>query len=222
MRNLRILGLAFVAMLAMSAVMAAGASGNELTAEEYPATLTGVKDPTEAAPDKLVLTAGNISCTTPKYDATLNKAETTVSVTPSYTGCTSFGFPATVHINGCTYLLHLGAAGSTAATVDIVCPAGQEITITANPAEHGLTPKCTVHIKPQTLGGSVTIKNIGAGTTRELTLEINLTNIHYTHTEGTGLGKCSAGTGATGSISAKAQVTGEKNLAHKGIFLSIA
>jgi hypothetical protein len=222
MRNLKILGLAFVAMFAMHAIAATAASANELTAEEYTTILTGVKDPTEPTADKLVTTAGNVTCTNPTYLAELTKASTSVTVTPTYSGCTAFGFPAKVHMNGCSYTLTLGAAGATTSTAALACPAGNEVTITANPAEDGLTPKCIVHIKPQAVGGTVTTKNIGAGTTRELTLEINVSAIHYTHTEGTGLGKCTPGTGAAGVITAKAQVTGEKGGVHKGIFLSIA
>jgi energy-converting hydrogenase Eha subunit B len=226
MRNIKILGLAFVAMLAVSAVAATAASAGELTAESYPATLTGAKDP-GAAPDVLFTTAGNISCSNPKYTATIIAGTTTVTVTPYYgetveKQCTAIGLPATVHMNGCDYLLHLGTGASTVATVDLICPEGKEVTITANPAEHaGLTEKCTIHIKEQKGLESVNVTSLGAGSTRELTLDINISGIHYTHTAGTGLGKCTGGTGTDGKITATATVTGDTaGGAHNGLFVS--
>lgn len=219
MRNLKVLGVALLAMFSLSAMLASAASADDqVTAEEYPATLTGSR---HSGTDTLVTTAGNISCTTANYHGTLAKASTTVTVTPSYSGCTAFGFPAVIDMNGCDYELHMTAGEGTEAGATVLCPAGQEITVTAISAG---TTKCTVHVKPQTVGGDVKITNTGSGSTRELTLHLNFTNIHYTHTEGTGLGKCPSGTGAAGTITALATVTGENDpppfTKHIGIFMS--
>src|SRR5215218_10217192 len=219
MRNLKIFGLAFVAVLAMSAVAVSAASADDKrTAEVYPTTLTGGPDPGAAA-DLFVTTAGNVTCPNPTYDATVAGPTTTIEISPNYgLGCKALGFPATIDVNGCTYLVHLTAGTTTEGTVDIKCPAGKEITVTANPAEapHNLTPKCVIHVKEQLGLGTLKITNVGVATTRELTLDINIEKIHYTHTSGaglgTGLGACTAGTGTTGTLTAKATVTGEKTV----------
>ena len=226
MRNLKILGLAFVAMLAMSAVAASAASADDkLTAESYPATLTGEKD--GEFKDVFTSTAGSITCTNPKYHGELTAAATTVAATANYgetaeKQCTAFGFPATIHMNGCSYLFHVTAGTLTELSVDIVCPVGQEITITANPSEHGLTQKCTVHVPAQNGLETVTATNIGAGATRDITLDINIEKIKYTHTAGTGLGACASGSGTTGQLSARATIKADvgKTAVQQGLFMS--
>jgi len=223
MRNLQILGLTLVAALAIGALSASMASADEFTSESQPVTLTGKSE----GSDVLTITAGNTTCKESKYKGTSITPTTTVSVAPEYPlktadgqqNCTSLGFPAEIDVNGCTYLFHIGSV--TAGTVDIVCPAGKEITITAN-----LIPnKCIIHIPPQTGLGTATYSNVGTGTTRELRVEAKLTNIKYSHTRPlgeVGLGACTAGVGTTGSYTGKAIVTGEKDngTEHVGIFLS--
>jgi hypothetical protein len=224
MRNLKILGLALVAVFAMSAVAASAASADQLTSEVSPVTLTGAQEGT----DTFTITAGNTNCKEVSYVGTTATPTTTVSATPSYPektklaeqNCTSLGFPATIHTNGCTYLFHIEGGASTSGTLDVVCPAGKEITVTA---VSGGTTKCTIHVPAQTGLGPVTFSNVGAGATRELKVEAKITNLKYSHTEGTGLGKCTGGTGTTGSYTGKALVTGEKDnggTEHVGIFLS--
>lgn len=231
MRNLKILGLAFVAVLAMSAVAASAASADDkLTAEGYPATLTGEKD--GEFKDVFTTTAGSVSCSNPKYHAELNAAATTVAATASYgetveKQCTALGFPATIHMNGCSYLFHTTAGTTTELSADLVCPAGQEITVTANPSEHGLTPKCTIHVPAQTGLETITATNVGAGATRDITLDINITGIKYSHTgeslgKGSGLGACTTGTGTNGTLTAKATIKADvgKTGVQQGLFMS--
>jgi hypothetical protein len=224
MRNLKVLGLALVAVFAMSAVAASMASADDLTSESSPVILSGKQE----GSDVLTITAGNIACKEIKYSGTTITPTTTVTVTPSYPektsageqNCTALGFPSIIHTNGCTYLFHINGAGSTTGTVDIVCPAGKEITVTTNaPA----TIKCTLHFPAQTGLGPVTYINTGAGTTRELRIETKITNLKYSHTAGTGLGTCTTGTGTTGGYVGKMLFTGLNDSGgsgHVGIFLS--
>jgi hypothetical protein len=205
-----------LAVLALGAVAAPVATAADtFTAEQYPVTLTGTPD--ESAAGIITSTAGTMACTGVLYQGVVEKASSTVSATPSFSGCTFFGFSGTVDMNGCSYLFHLSSEG-TKGTADIVCPEGKEITGTGLSAG---TAKCTMHVKPQTGLSEVIFKNIGAGATRELTAEVNLKNIHYTHTQGTGLGTCSSGTGTNGTLSSKLKFTGETGGgAHIGLFLS--
>jgi hypothetical protein len=218
MRNLRILGLALVAMLAISATATSvAAAAPKLTAESYPATITGASEANNVAS----ITAGNVSCPGSSYHGLISEPSTTLTVAFEFAGCTAFGFPGIADVNGCTLVLH-GVGLSLQATLDLACPPGQELTVTAVAA--GATTKCTVHIKPQTGLETVTITPIGTGATRELTLDINLSGIQYTHTAGTGIGACTSGSGSTGTLVAKTVITGEKvapGTGHVGLIPSL-
>jgi hypothetical protein len=215
MRNIKILGLALVAMFAMSAMVAATASADDFNAESYTATLAGTKD----GEDLFTTTAGTVKCTTPTYAATITAKTKTISATPSYTGCTGFGFPAEVITTGCTYVFTVNGGTSTEGKVDVEC-GSNEITVVA---KSGATVKCTVHVKTQTdLTGTVKYTNVGVGTTREVTLEANLGGIDYTHTAGSGIGACVSGSATNGTLTGKGFVTGSKAGAHVGVFLTNA
>ncbi|HEX5713334.1 MAG TPA: hypothetical protein VFX85_08490 [Solirubrobacterales bacterium] len=200
MQNVKTLGLSMLTMLSVSAVMAVSASGDTLTAQGYPAVLTGTAD--EGFKDTVTTTAGTVSCPEPKYDATITGPITTagsVSVSPTFphTGCTAFGFPATVDMNGCVYVFRVLAG--TSGDVDLECSGSNELTVTATSA--GIL-KCTVHVKAQTdLGGAVKYTNTGGG---GATVEANLSGIDYTHTQGTGLGSCLGGSATSGTLTLKA------------------
>jgi hypothetical protein len=237
MRNLKILGLALVAMFAMSALGASMASADELTAEEPKVTLHAASE----SADSFIITAGNTNCKEVTYDiGTVTTPTTTVTANPTYPtfakdgshNCTSIGFPATIDTNGCHYLFHVTAGASTVGDVTVQCPAGKEITVTAIAAG---TTKCTIHVPPQTLSSAgipdpVTYTNIGAGTTREVTIAVKygptagVGGLKYTHVKGTGVGACASGAGTTGTFEGKGTVTAndDANTTHKGLFLSAA
>ena len=218
MRNIKILGLALMAMFAMSSLAAATASADKFTAASYPAQLTGSKDGTFQ--DEFVTTSGVVKCTTPTYKASIAEGSSSVTASAEYTGCTAFGFPAIIHMNECTYKFNILGGSSTEGDADLVCPAGKEVTVTAIGAG---TVKCTIHVPGQAdIGGVVVYTTIGAGETQEVTLDANLTDIDYTHTPGTGVGACTPGGGANnGTLKAKGVVTGEKvgTNTHVGVFV---
>jgi hypothetical protein len=219
-RNLK--ALALVAVFAMSVFAASTASADTYTSEGGSAVaLTGKQ---AGSGDVLTTTAGTVKCKEINYTGTTKAGVTTVAFKPNYpiktTGgeqnCTGFGFPAEVNSNGCTYLSHTGAG--TTGMMDIVCEAGKEITITAAAAG---TSKDIMHLPAQTGLGTITYKNIGAGTTREVEIEFNLSGIKYRHTAGTGLGAGTTGEGSSGTYVGKMVVTGETDggSTHVGIFL---
>jgi hypothetical protein len=216
-RNFKVLGIAVIAMFAMSAVMASMASADKFKAESAPVTYTGNQEEQNV----FTTTAGTVKCTTTTFKGTVAVTETSeASVAPTYAGCTAFGFPAHIDVNGCTFLLKIGAA--TTGTADVVCPAGQEITVTATTSSVNSTLKCTVHVPAQTNLGTVTYSNTGAGATREVLVAVNLAgNVKYSHTAGTGLGACTSGSAATGSYKGSVKVTGENaGGTHVGVFVS--
>jgi hypothetical protein len=221
-RNLKTLGLALVAVCAMSASTASMAFADTFTSEGGVAvTLTGKQT---GAGDVFTTTAGTVKCKEISYAGTSKSGVTTVTAVPNFpmktTGgeqnCTGFGFPVEITTNGCSYLFHIG--GATTGTLDVVCEAGKEITITA--AAAGIA-KCILHVPTQSGLGTITYKNTGATTTREVEIEANLSGLKYKHTAGTGLGSCSTGSATTGTYVGKAIVTGETDggSTHVGIFL---
>lgn len=220
-RNLKALGLALVAAFAMSGVAASAASADSFTTEKAPVNVTGTTDP--GTTESVVTTAGSVTCHGVYIGTVSNVSTTTIEVAPTYNNCTALGFPGSVvHVNNCKYVFHINsAAGVTTGTVDIVCPAGEELTVTALSAG---TLKCTIHIGTQTDLSSVTYTSVGSGTTREVTVNVLITNLKYKHTSAgaTGLGKCTKGSATNGTYSGKAIVTAREDPGsnHVGIFLS--
>src|SRR5215207_2573751 len=214
MRNLKVLGLALVAMLAMTAVAASAASADEFTGETNPVPLLTGKQ--TGAGDVFTTTSGIVKCKEVSYKATnVASGVTAVNATPTYPvktplgeqNCTAFGFPAEIHTNECTYRFTINAgAGVTTGKLDVICPAGKEITVTAVSA--GVT-KCTVHVPAQEIGAGITYSNTGAGATREVDITANISNaLTYKHTAGSGVGACTSGHGL-GSYAGAGIVTGE-------------
>jgi hypothetical protein len=116
-------------------------------------------------------------------------AATTVTVTPYYINCVTNGFPTTVDMNGCDYVVHLGETapagnkeGTYAVTTDIVCPAEQSITITmfTNAAKHTENkPFCKLDIKEQISLKGAHAKDAGKG---DITITGTFEGIHVLRT----------------------------------------
>lgn len=158
--------------------------------------------------------ASRIECTTVTVPSSfvVGKPTTAVSVGAKYSGCEPFlgASPVNVFMNSCIYVFHL-AKGSTTGTVDIECPENAKIEI-----EIGKI--CEYQIGTQTGLSSVSFKNTGSGTTREVIVEPNVSGITSTLTTNDFF--CPAA-GSTGTYTGAATVTGENNAgtAHIGIFV---
>jgi len=195
----------------MSAVTASMASAQtQFHANSAPLTLTGAQN--AGIKDKFITTAGSVECEKATYHGTISeKTTSTVTVTPSYTNCTVFGILThePVHMNGCTYQFHVdpGNTNVTTGTVDILCPVGKEITVTGG---SGGTNKCVVHVPAQNNVGGVTFSNVGSLPNREVHVAVNITTLKYSHTKGTGLGACTAGSAVNGKYEGTAVVKGEE------------
>jgi hypothetical protein len=142
-----------------------------------PVTLTGTETGVEA--NRLTAFGTFVECpgstyTGHRYNATphmlISNGAAKVTLTPKYKEKTAGGAPnckgslntsATVDVNGCDYVAHLGETtpaenevGTYGVTFDVVCPAGKEITITVWLSEGAHTsepaaPKCIIHIPSQ-------------------------------------------------------------------------
>jgi hypothetical protein len=182
-RKFRVLGLTFIAALAMTAVTAGAAQAIVIEAASYPTTIDATG---EAIGEAFNTEAGEVKCAVSHYDGTLTGASSTLTVKPTYTTCTAFGFAeATVNTEECHYLFHATehVAPTFRAHVDVVCPAGQSIKIIAG--------KCKAEVKAQTGLTTVDITNMAgiAPTVSDLTIKATL-----------GKGKEAGGNGKEGPI----------------------
>lgn len=216
-RNLKALGLALIAAFAISAVVAstASAAAAKFRSEASSTILTGKQ---HAGNDKFVTDGGTVECNEATYVGSQTGTEATeASVTPTYSGCTAFFFiNVPIVTNECEYTFTSGeknAQGNFEGSTHIECPAGKAIEVKASST-------CTVTVGTQTpTGGTITYTNVGTGTTREITVDVALTGIHYTE-DGSGTG-CPHGQATTnGTYNGAALVTGENEEGvHKGIWI---
>jgi hypothetical protein len=159
-RNLKVLGLALVAVFAMSAMAASSASAQKLTSDG-PVTLLGTQTGA-AGSNKLSAFGGKTECASAKY--TGHKVNVTphekipsgasqATITPHYGVCnTNFigiNFSTTVDMNGCDYVFDLltkTAVGTYPVRATVVCPAGQFIKVTLYSSGTHTSPFCTLTI----------------------------------------------------------------------------
>jgi hypothetical protein len=206
-RNLKVLGLALLALLAMSALASTASAQFESEAESTNLTVSS------NAMQKFAPSEGStaVECTTIKVTGTqTGKANTTVTIAPVYSNCETFLGAATSFItNGCKFVFHL-LKGSTSGTTDIECEAGKAM-------EFVIGSICRYTIGTQTGLGSVSFKNTGSGTTREVIVEQNLKGISSTRVTNDFF--CPAG-GSTGTRTGSWNLTGETaEGVHIGIFV---
>ena len=205
-RNLKVLGLALVAVLAMSAMVSSAASAAEkFTASAGKGTKISAEDTSNI---KFTVTGNTVTCTKAVFTGTApGESFTEVSVNAEYSGCTAFGLNATVTGFGqhgekepCTF--NLEAKG----VADLNCPAGQDVTVDAGP--------CTVHVPAQPNLGTLTYTNNG----NHVDIGLNVTNINGNHTDGFLCPLGSSGESATGVLETPAHSgTGESTVPAKPI-----
>jgi len=207
-RNLKILGMAVVAVLAMSAVVASAASAQlgTFTAHEYPATITGEQTGT----DVFTTVAGTVSCTHATYHGEAAGPQTSLTITPTYSGCKAFGlFTATIDMNGCDYQFNRPTTeepfgnGLYVGTVDIKCPVNTEITIT--------TDVCRVTVPAQTGLSQITYKNTPTATPTDVDVSVNISK-KIKYTVDPNCATAAAGTYTDGSYTGAATVDADNAL----------
>ncbi|HMJ72196.1 MAG TPA: hypothetical protein VK471_02400 [Solirubrobacterales bacterium] len=198
-RNLKVLGLALVAVFAMSAVVASAASAQGKITSDGPVTLKATETGTEAA-NSLTAFTHTFACpastiTGHKYNVTphvlIPSGETTATLTPHYNQATckvvDLGVPATVTMNGCDFVVHvLGTFMSKyEISADIVCPAGKVIEREVYSSSSEALKLCTITVKAQAglngaAGAPVLAQNTAAvgGTQDDLDIVGTFKNIH--------------------------------------------
>lgn len=221
-RNIKALGLALVAIFAMSAVVASAASAQqgELTSDG-PVKL----DITELAGKENSLSAfgGVTTCTGSvltgfKYNVTphelIASGSTTATIIPDYNQATckvvegGTTHKATVTMNGCDYVLHIGTtvSGKFPLTADVVCPVGQKISVDvyafAGSELGGVA--CTITVGSQGPLAGVSAATVAGSSPHDLVAEGTFTGISA---EKSGFG-CATESTTTGTFALNVTVEG--------------
>jgi Trypsin len=182
--------------------------------EAAPVVLTGKQ---HLGATVIPLDAGFVSCAETTYTGEMTEAETIeIDLTPNYTECEFAGAKATVDVNSCQFRLTPFAreGANFEGSVDIVCPEEEEIEITGS--------GCTITIGPQLERRSVTYTNVGAGATREITVDFNLAGLTYEEHKVEPGPKCATNTvpTANGMYNGATLITGETAAkVHRGIWV---
>lgn len=187
-RYLKTLGVAVVAVLAFSAVIASAASAtNKFHAAQTHTILKG----SQTTQHVFKTNAGTVTCSTATFEGTQEAAtQTQVTIAPNYNNCTAFGFiNVPVHENGCHYLFTYDN------TAHVTCPS-KPIEVTA--------PGCNVTVDDQTIG---TVDFNNNGTKQDVNVVATVTGIDYTqHDEGI---TCQGGFFTNGQYTGTTTVTGQ-------------
>jgi hypothetical protein len=208
-RKLKAMGLALVAVFAMSAVVASAAQAFTFHSEAEHTLLNASQSTTHE------FTAGSgfgaISCETATFAGTAASASAaTQTITPTYGNCKdSLGRTADVNTNECTYTFEVtGEAGGVfSGNTDIACPGSPiEIKVTNTSKE----VKCTITVAAQENVGPVKFENVANGDVKVISEANNVKNTtsggllncgvsNGTHTAGTYTGDAiTAGTNTEG------------------------
>jgi hypothetical protein len=189
MQKLKALGLALVAVFAMSAVVASAAqAATAFTAEKVPAEVTGTQTAGNITglarnSNQFTTTHGTVICTGTTFTGTVTEAVSTkIKLIPAYAGCKLSGLAATVTMTSCFYEFTAketdeGSPERINVTTEIKCTtAGDKIDVKVTGSE------CQVTVFPQTLSG-VTLDNSGVSSPAsgmDILATIDVQGIDYT------------------------------------------
>jgi len=168
--KLKVVGLAFIATLILSAVPISAASGAAFQAAEYTAVVSGQQEGSQT----LTLDSLSVSCSVMTLSGELTEARVEPELTPTYSECTSGGESATIAMEGCKYRLDANASD-----LDIVCTAEKTIKVTARGGN------CEAKISGQNSRTTVTHTNL-EGPPDVISLNANVGSIKYNKTKDAG------------------------------------
>ena len=165
-RKLKALGLALVAVFALSAMSAATAS-----AELFHAGAHGTVVGTNVGEEVFTTTAGTVKCKSATYTGTsATNTPGSQTVKPVYKECTAFGFVNTVIDPGtCEYRFNTPV--NTTSTVDIINCGANGVVVTAF--------NCEVTIPNQTGLSHVVFSNVAGSSPEHIQANVTISGITY-------------------------------------------
>jgi hypothetical protein len=185
MKRIRLVGLAFMTVIAMSGVAAASASARsfEFRAETYPVQVRGHS----ASAQSFEFGGLGVACKKAGFNSGEEGArnpagpQASLEVHPIYSECetTLAGIAkAIVNTTGCNYVFHVAEPQTKNGLVDIKCAAGKQIEV----VDEGI-PGCVIEVPEQTGLKSVEYVN----EQRKIKVNAEFTNIAYKTTSACGL-----------------------------------
>ncbi len=176
---LKSIGVAFAAILAMSAVVASSASATsvefyeEAESESAGGTVT-LKNET-GTEDVFGFDVGKVKCKGITGEGVVEKYPTPeiTFVKIAYSGCKGPGGDVTIAMNGCDYVYTSGVlfGEDREGFIHLDCPAGKVVEVKL--------VGCTVTVDGQAALTKVTYFNKGMGNEAEVTAKVELANINY-------------------------------------------
>lgn len=202
--KIKVLGLSFVAVLAMSSVAATAAqAASGLDVEATPAFITG-EQLTGPTLDKFTFGGGVMLCSKSSSTITTTATKTEdVTVVPDYLECQFGGLPVHLNFNGCQYT-YTGTATALVMNMDIVCPAGKDITVQQT------ATGCVVTVKAQGPLSKITFSNV-AGFPPHVNAKNEITGLHYEGNASCPVGV--SGTRVDGQLAGTTTLKGFKDVA---------
>ena len=171
-RNFKVMAGALVGSLLVAAFTASGASASTIKSQNYPVSIEGSQSTTH----KFTAGSTSITCENVTFQGSALAASSAVTLHPTVSGCTAFGFVnVTITTTGCDIVVHSAAEVSSEkfdGTVDVVCESGKAITVVAGP--------CSVEFKAQEGLNTISFQNTAGG---QLTVGANVSGIAYTVTK---------------------------------------
>lgn len=146
------------------------------------------------APVVLSTEGGNLGCAEVGATGRMQAATSSLKMTPSFSGCKfdSFENTVTVALNGCQYVYHPGDSGGPSTTMDVACPEGKAIEVSAG--------TCGFSIPTQTGLKTIRATNIAATNPDTVSLEFEVSGLTYNKTKD-GFGCKFNGTGTLSNAS---------------------
>jgi hypothetical protein len=185
-RKIKVLGLTVMAIFALGAISAQAALAapeftgfNTNTKLDEASTVTG----TQVGEQEYLFSAGGtpVKCTTAGLTGSAAAKSTTLTVTPSWAGCTSNNGnnPVDIRVNGCEYKFALAVKvveDLYEGTFSVVCPAGKKIEFEVT-TEMGAMRKCLDTIEPQMGISRVDFRDETKAAPTDLKIEMLTTNL---------------------------------------------
>ncbi len=177
-RKFKALGLALVAVLAMSVVVASAAQAAPKVTITAGATVSAHATGVEIG-EEFKIDGVGVTCKVSHYTSTVENNGETIRVTPTYTECkVGEAIPAVITTHECHYLFHLTekvAENVFKAHADVECTNSKKITIVST------NPKCIMEVGSQTNLTTGEITNNAAKT--DVEIKPNVTGITGTVVE---------------------------------------
>ena len=168
-RIVKALGPALVAVLAMGALVAANASAASFHSEVERTILTGENE--SGTQDVIKAGSFEVTCNKSTYSGTSvgggasgNFVSSSITLHPTYSGCSDnvFGGTDTISTTGCSYIFEAETNATKHLPTSIECTTGFAIKIIAS--------GCTLSFGTQLTSGGEGVKNEGVGSSRDITL----------------------------------------------------